>query len=111
MKFCKQHWIQLKEAIREKGMWNLICKNQEELHESMKNELEGKEFKFDPLMQATWAIYNRALEDGGLYLLSDIYCPLCEVNKCLENGDIDWIEGCCNEILLICLEQNLIKRN
>lgn len=82
MKICMKHWNMLRDAIEQRGLSGLVGKSGEELMENTVAQIEGtKSVKetFDPLANATWMIYGRALQLGGLYLLQeDDICPICE---------------------------------
>jgi len=128
MQFCMPHWKQLRSAIQRKGMFHLVARSGEEATTRTAAELKGEHAPFDPLMSCHWQITNRALELGGLYLMSQkpdggSYCPLCEVEanikvtdeakaecKC-EGGFKDiptcWIEGCTDSAVEYCKEQGL----
>lgn len=111
MKFCNPHWEELREAIKSKGMWDLVSRNGEEAVKRLSDE-DKKPESFDPLMSAHNMILGNALKAGGLYLLQGDYCPLCELDK---NNDKmgehskDWIEGATNGCLEHCRELGLVK--
>ncbi len=110
MRMCPNHWNDLKTAIDIRGMTHLI-KTSTNTIERLKDQQMGVETKdtYDPLMSACMMIYNKALECGGLYLLSGEYCPLCELN--LHGGtSIVWIDGATNSIKKYCIEQKLLER-
>jgi hypothetical protein len=83
MKFCQPHWDALRAAIEARGLGGLVAANGRDAHARMVAELKGTDepADFDPLMSAHWMIVNRALEMGGLYLMTGDYCPICEVLK------------------------------
>ena len=110
MKWCQEHWDAMKEKVRELGMWHLVAPNAEAAIEAMKEDIEAagehRESKaaFDPLMSAFWAINGRALAMGGLYIMSEPVCPLCELDKHAPSDApipegfashaAAWIDGC-----------------
>lgn len=111
------HWNDLREAIKERGLWHLVSKNGEEAIKSVTNQIEGKEHHYDPLMAGNFAIWSNALDAGGLYLMGkdengNEYCPLCELDKhtnCDPKASVKWITGCADEQLKICQEKGLVS--
>lgn len=94
MKFCSNHWTELKAAISEKGLDDLIAKNGEEAAKRMVSELDGgvSRSNFDPLMAAHNAIVSNAIESAGLQILAQEGCPLClliEHCQCAAKGTPD----------------------
>lgn len=122
MKWCDDHWAQLRKAIDDLGMTPLVAKNGEAAHANMVAELEAAQQgveppkeTYDPLMSSFWAITNRALEMGGPYLLTGDLCPLCELNKHCEpdpayqpDHAFHWIKGCTEAQLTFCQERGLV---
>ena len=111
MKFCQKHWDRLRDVIKAKGMAHLIAKNGQTAAKNIVKELEGKlgADDYDPLMACHWLIMERALECGGLYLLNDDYCPLCEAIKHTpvdDDTDIadEWIDGCTDAVKEHCIK-------
>lgn len=113
MQFCQPCYDKLREAIKARGMWPLVGSD-ETLKEKISQEVDhiqggpppDARRTFDPLYQACMAIYGRAIQMGGLYLMTGDYCPLCELDK---NAPLDaeipagytthgdaWIGGCCD---------------
>jgi hypothetical protein len=83
MKFCQDHWNKLRTAMTARGLDHLGAKSGEDAIASVKAELDGEETEFDPLMACHWMITSRAIEIGGLYLMTKKedggdYCPICE---------------------------------
>lgn len=119
MKFCMNHWEELKNAIKERGMWNLVAIDGHAAIYRTKQELEGTatDSTYDPLMAANFMISGKALEMGGLYLLSGNYCPLCELelNKPTDSEEYEknwatiWIQECTDSILNYCKERKLLE--
>lgn len=118
MKWCQNHWDELKNAIKQKGLYHLVAKNGEEVIDRVTAELRGEETlaNYDPLMSAFWMINGRATEIGGIYLLMGEYCPLCELDKHAKNPDgselnpkasVRWIEGCTEQIKHDCENMGL----
>ena len=115
MKICTDHWAKLRAAIHAKGMSHLGASSGEEAAERLKAELDGTatDSTFDPLMAANNMIWSRALEMGGLYLMTQKedgteYCPLCEVD--IHGGNsAEWIDGCTDFLRKSCEEKGLIR--
>lgn len=117
MKFCKQHWSDLSEAIKTKGMWHLVPKSGEAAAEAMQKEIDktATPKDYDPLMSCHWMIFNNALAGGGPYLMTaqpngEPYCPLCEVDRVKPGGEgaVQWIEHATEGALGFCRENNLV---
>jgi hypothetical protein len=89
MKMCKPHWDQLRSAIDARGLTALVAENNKVATERIKAQLDPNSpdnAGFDPLMNANFAIWSNALEQGGGYLIfgdenGNPYCPLCESEK------------------------------
>jgi hypothetical protein len=122
MRICQLHWNILCEEVKNRGLWSLVLKSGEEAMDNMRKEVEGKPHKFDPLMAANNAIWNFALDTGGLYMLGQNpdstddghFCPLCEAKKySLDHPDMDknWIEGCMNDITKYVNDHKLLDLN
>jgi hypothetical protein len=116
MKICQTHWDQLKEAINQKGMSHLISKSGEELADRLKKEINKELTTYDPLMAANLAIAAASIKDAGIGIMGldeneNPYCPLCEVDKHLEEGAKDWIEGSTDDCLEYCKNNNLLNKN
>jgi len=97
MKFCQPHWNELRQAIKSHGVWDLVATSGEEAMSQVVDELKGVEKtleRYDPLMAAHNMITGRAIQCGGLYLLTGDYCPLCELAKHTRPEVArDWITG------------------
>jgi len=120
MQFCQPHWDKLRKAIEDRGMSHLIAKDGQTALENTVADLDAakqgvdppKE-TFDPLMSSFWAINSRALECGGLYLMTQKedgtdWCPLCELDAHspadqipppYEKHSDSWINGCADSQL------------
>lgn len=91
MKMCQKHWDMCRKAIDDNGLTPLVPTDAETAFEKMIAPLEGTkpEDAFDPLMSMNWHYSNIALENGGLYLMTQTedgsndghYCPMCEIEK------------------------------
>jgi|GEM_PF-1823261 len=100
MQFCSRHWDALRDAIRQRGLFDLVSKSGEEITGKQFEELQSGQVTrttFDPLMVAHNAIVSRALDIAGLSLLvtnedGTDRCPLCW----LKTGHDEQckIEGC-----------------
>lgn len=98
MKFCKPHWEQLRNAINDRGLTDLVPKTGEEAIERVKKQqANGGKITpetYDPLITAHNMIVANALKAGGIYMLEGDFCPLCELDKnaeeMKETAD-DWI--------------------
>lgn len=114
MQFCKDHWDKLRKAIEDRGLSHLVVKSEEAVFENIVAELQGEKVVYDPLIDCHWMITNKALETGGLYLLTNKkdgtqYCPVCEA---VTHGNLecDWIDGPADAVLNYCREKNLVSK-
>jgi hypothetical protein len=79
----------LRQAISDRGLDHLVSGSGQKLCDKLQAELQqGGQTSdtFDPLMNANFAIWSNALEQGGLYLMGadengQPYCPICESEK------------------------------
>ncbi len=115
MKFCMLHWIDLKKAISDRGLDNLIAKDGKAAMEMVKDNLARKgeytKDNFDPLMAAHLSIMNNAVEKGGVYILNGDYCPLCEFKKHVKDADPnEWIKFASDEVLEKARKLNLTPK-
>jgi hypothetical protein len=97
MNLCPTHWNQLKQAIKARGLWDLVSADGAEAMAVMQHDLDGKpatKEKFDPLLAATFKIYENAIRAGGLYMMNQKedgadYCAVCEAEAHNAPGWID----------------------
>ena len=84
---CKPHWDELREAIRARGIYDMVSANGPELAERLQAG------KFDPLMSAHMAIVTNAMQVVGLDIMANNEdgserCPLCYlIGACPCNND------------------------
>lgn len=81
MKFCADHWSQLRAAVDARGLTPFVAHGGEEAARRLVEGGEGRS-SFDPLMGAHNAILSNALRTAGLDLMqagadSADLCPLC----------------------------------
>jgi hypothetical protein len=122
----------LRAACKARGMEHLCHRGGEAALEATVRQLKNEDTPkdFDPLLQANWMIFGRALDLGGLYMMSDAEdgserCPVCEPIKHLEHtytkeygAPIDryptmeahWIDGVMDAVLDIAREKNLMPK-
>lgn len=106
MKFCMPHWDRLKQAIEDRGLTKLVHSSGEAVVDSMVREVEGNATPgdFDPLANATWAIYGAYIRDVGLAAMmvsedGKEVCPLCGVKSARDDMDDNWINGSADQQL------------
>lgn len=100
MKFCLDHWDQLRAAIDGRGLTALVSDGGAEAAHRMRRELAGETSidSFDPLMGAHNLIVSNAMQTiadvGGdpLVLLApdapdDVQCPVCYLNTLARRHD------------------------
>ena len=110
MQICREHAHELRNAIRQRGLWRLVTANGPTVAHHIQRSLEGKS-TFDPLIAVDMLIAEQALRAFGSYLLSDTHCPLCEVEKNLGEGQAsEWIDIDADFVLHVCRERRLISR-
>jgi len=95
MRFCQPHWQRLKAAIEEKGMMHLAHGSGQKLAASIERQLTGTDSAadFDPLANATWAVYSQFLKNVGLAGMDGDVCPLCDVDEKGPSTSQNWIDG------------------
>lgn len=74
MTFCAAHWEQLKQKIKDVGLYSYVSHSGEEAKERMLNDA------FEPLMSAVNAIYGNAMSIFGLTIIG-AGCPICYGNN------------------------------
>lgn len=84
MRFCQSHWNQLRDKVKESGMFHLVSTSGEQAAKRMQKEIAGKPTVPDPLLEAHNMMLKRAIECLGIGVMGDC-CPLCEANKHLPN--------------------------
>lgn len=97
MKFCDEHWTQLRDAIKVRGLFDFVSGSGEEAVKNLVSASERPTKKnYDPLMSAHNMIIGNAINAGGAYLLGvnpdgpeGHYCPVCEAEKHDYKGWID----------------------
>lgn len=121
MKCCQRHWDMLRSAVESRGLMHLTAKDSKTALENVVTELQGGDVPYDPLMSCWWMITNKALQLGGLYLMSGDLCPICEAvhhlaDLPIEEGgppageawvENEWVNGPADAALQHCREQGL----
>ncbi len=102
MKFCPEHWQQLRETIEASGLTALIAEDGTAAVKNLASELkDGATIdNFDPLMAAHNMIWSRAMteiaekyQQNPLMLMADEAdhpgwaCPICALNWCHAEHD------------------------
>lgn len=102
MKVCEPHWAMFRAAIDKFGMTALVPST---ANDAVVRQSHGGVADWDPLMAMFTHYMQNAIQEGGLYLLSQDpsgtndghYCPVCEYVKYAEdfdaNRDIEKIAG------------------
>ena len=114
MQICQDHWYELKNAIRQRGMWKLVSPDTGSQIPAYitKHMLAAASTtpRIDPLRLAALMISDQALTAFGDYLESRSYCPLCEVEENLGRGrSFEWINVDADTILEVCKERRLVS--
>ena len=111
MRMCMPHWERLKAAVEEKGLMHLVKGNSEKLLSSVERQLKGTDTTadFDPLTNATFAIYAQCLRNVGLMAMQPDFCPLCDVDEKGPSNSQNWIDGSTNDQLEIARNLGLMQ--
>ena len=114
MQICQDHWHELKNAIRQRGMWKLVSRDTDGrlpaylTRQTLATASMGA--RIDPLRVTALLISDQALTAFGDYLESRSYCPLCEVDENLGRGQsFDWIATDADAVLEVCRERHLVS--
>lgn len=110
MKFCIPHWEQLKQAVKDRGMYHLVHSSGQAAMDALARVADGisDEKDFDPLMAATMRIYGQFAREAGWEKLDADICPLCEIAETMPDMPDNWIDGCCDEMLEFARESKLM---
>ena len=111
MSICQNHWHELKNAIRQRGLWRLVTPHGYKAAHASAQELEEKlrQSPFDPLMAASLMIHEQARLAFGCPPATSSDCPLCVVDRNLGTEvSIEWVETEADLILQLCREQHLV---
>jgi hypothetical protein len=127
MKICIPHWNQLREAVDDAGLGHLV-KGADNAKVLIEKGIDQFKFgvrepespsTFDPLWNCNFAIWNNAIDMGGLYLMGsddsgNPYCPICEAiancPKDLPQSTADWwIDSAVKEQYQKAMDLGLIK--
>lgn len=95
MRFCLDHWEDLKAAVDGAGLWSLVAESGEEMVRKLESEaVDGRTVdNFDPLMLAHNKLYGK---DPLEVFANDIdapperQCPICALNRL----HVEHVEGC-----------------
>lgn len=108
---CQPHYEQLKQAIRDRGLWPLVAQSPEAASANIEAQVNGDQDpkNYDPLLNATMMIYHQGVKQGGLYMMTGDYCPLCELEAHTTWGKAaEWISGCTDAVLEYCRTHKLV---
>lgn len=100
MNWCQEHWQQLRVAVAEQGLADLVAKNGEECA----SRVEAGDF--EPLSSAYMNINTAMLRDVGLF----VTCPCCLLVEHKQPELVkDWIDGAVNDQRNEAIKRGLIK--
>jgi hypothetical protein len=116
MKFCMPHWNALRDAIAARGLAHLGARTGQEAAARVVAEVKGQatDRTYDPLMDAHNMIVAHVTEQGGLYLFTGDYCPVCEAikghAKTMTPAEVEdhYINGPADAVLAYCRQQKLV---
>ena len=114
MNWCKPHWAQLRQAIKDRGLDGFGAQSGEEAATEIASQIEGNEEKFDPLL-GSWSRINARMAESLTNLgrgaeILQLKCPLCIL---VEDGQPhlveNWINGVTDMAREYAVEQGLLK--
>lgn len=115
MRFCLDHWTQLREAVDRAGLGEFVASSGEEVALRMRGE------GFDPLMGAHMAIIGALanMANGGIIAVMQLEgCPVCEADAAHQATCQDqpcttsyarWFDGAVGDQRRIALERGLVQ--
>lgn len=110
MQICQDHWHELRNAIRQRGLWELVASGTPPTLQVTGQEAEPPQEMLDPLRTTSLMISDQAVMAFGSYLLTRNDCPLCEVEYNLGKGtSLEWIDVDADIVLVLCKERHLIR--
>jgi len=80
MKLCQNHWDELVQAIKDRGLSKLNSTTSKEAMRRMVDSVGEQAItasNFDPLINANMAIWSNSIEVVGLEILQLEGCPVC----------------------------------
>jgi len=120
MKICDNHWKALRAAIEERGLAGFISKDAEAAVQNLTAAFQDSPNKdaFDPLMQASFAIWGNAIQAFGIEIIAaNAPCPLCAMDNhameckdanCNNESGSDWIKFAADDQLENAREMGLL---
>jgi hypothetical protein len=111
MKICLDHWHEMRNAIRQRGLWKLVTQQGSVAAQNSQAEVGAWRMSstFDPLIAESSMISEQALMALGSPLASSHDCPLCSVEQSLGAETVlEWIETDADIILQLCRAQKLV---
>lgn len=96
MRFCQEHWEELKAAVSRYGMDHLVAENGQQATAHQVRELTGENtlVDFEPLLGSHNVLVNTALHLFGLSVLNPDgpdeghHCPVCMLSRCVWS---EWV--------------------
>lgn len=113
MQICHDHWHEINNAIRQRGLWKLVTPDGYAAASSLQFELQKHRpgSTPDPLVMESSLLYEQALLALGDRGTERNGCPLCEVDRDLGVGmAIEWIDADAETILQFFQAQKLVGR-
>lgn len=111
MNWCKPHWEQLRQKLKDKGLDGFGAKTGEAAADHLAKEIKGDKAEFDPLL-GCWARINAAMLESPGCRGRIMQCPLCIL---VDDGQPEtvenWLDGCTQNALDYAFEQGLIQRH
>jgi hypothetical protein len=115
LKLCSRHQINLRSALKHKGLWHLVSQDPIETQRRATAWLAGRMSaeEFDPLVASTFEIFKKATDICGPYINGVAeFCPLCEACRVMQKPLLDdaWINACTDLMLAICQNNGILTR-
>jgi len=107
MRFCSDHWAELRTAIEKEGVYHLVARDGRQAVDQMADQLDRQKVtiaNYDPLMGAHNMILSRCMDIVGMQIMfadpdgSD-RCPICYLKREAPEHEVDpaqfddWIPG------------------
>lgn len=114
MNWCKDHWNQLRQALKDRGLDQFGAKDGHDAAAAIAAQIDGGEEKFDPLL-GSWSRINATMAEsltnqGRAGELLQLKCPLCIL---VEDGQpqmvANWVDGVSDQAKKYAIDQGMLK--
>jgi len=119
MQMCQPHWAELRAEVDRRGLTHLVSQSGKSAADKAVAELtqpaiesqQAKAERFDPLLNANWAICGQFITNIGLAAMEGNQCPLCEVEASAEGRAQNWIQGAVEDQHAYATEVGLMSKS